>query len=274
MKIKLNDVNFAHASTIGNGNLLVKPKDFEWDRSNNYNNINVFTDRCLKEIHAVSRKSKINLASIFEPPVINPNPYHYILDVNENFDLVLTYNKELLNQGKNFTFCPHGGCWVDSKNQKIYNKTKNVSAIFSNKTQTPGHKFRHDVVNKFQRKIDFLAGNGYNQIDDKLDALKDFRYQIVIENCALDYYFTEKIIDCFVTGVIPIYWGCPSIGKFFNLDGFYHFRTIEELEEILHNISEDDYNNKIKYIKENFEIAKEYSIVEDWIYKKIIKDLV
>ena len=30
-----------------------------------------------------------------------------------------------------------------------------------------------------------------------------------------DYEFDEKLIDCFLTGTVPIFWGCPSIDKFF-----------------------------------------------------------
>ena len=48
-------------------------------------------------------------------------------------------------------------------------------------------------------------------LKDKIDGLRDYRYHFCIENIKRDYWFTEKLIDCFVTGTIPIYWGCPSI---------------------------------------------------------------
>ena len=35
----------------------------------------------------------------------------------------------------------------------------------------------------------------------------------------LKFYFTEKLLDCFATGTIPVYLGAPDIGKVFNIDG-------------------------------------------------------
>jgi hypothetical protein len=89
----------------------------------------------------------------------------------------------------------------------------------------------------------------------------------------MDYYFTEKIIDCFMTGTIPIYYGCPSIENFFDINGIIVFDTVDELENILYNLTEKDYNEKYESIKNNFEKAKEFLISEDWIYKntKIFK---
>ena len=66
----------------------------------------------------------------------------------------------------------------------------------------------------------------------------DYRFSIVIENCKRDYWFTEKLIDCLRTGTIPIYWGCPSIGDFFDIRGFILFDDINDLENILNNLTE------------------------------------
>jgi len=47
----------------------------------------------------------------------------------------------------------------------------------------------------------------------KLQTLRDYQYAICYENCAIPGYITEKIIDCFVAGVIPIYLGAPDINQ-------------------------------------------------------------
>jgi hypothetical protein len=46
---------------------------------------------------------------------------------------------------------------------------------------------------------------------DKLATLREYKFAICYENCALPGYITEKIIDCFVAGVIPIYRGAPDV---------------------------------------------------------------
>jgi len=33
------------------------------------------------------------------------------------------------------------------------------------------------------------------------------------------HYFTEKILDCFRTRTVPIYWGCTNIREHFEADG-------------------------------------------------------
>jgi hypothetical protein len=46
---------------------------------------------------------------------------------------------------------------------------------------------------------------------DKLATLREYKFAICYENCALPGYITEKIIDCFVAGAIPIYRGAPDV---------------------------------------------------------------
>ena len=89
---------------------------------------------------------------------------------------------------------------------------------------------------------------------------------IVIENSKYDYYFTEKLLDCLLTGTIPIYWGCPSIGNIFNSEAILSFETLDDLIKIIDNISEDFYYSKMKIINENFNKAKEITLVDDIIF--------
>ena len=118
-----------------------------------------------------------------------------------------------------------------------------------------------------------VFGNGYTPVTHKIEAMKDYGFTIVIENSKTDYYFTEKLIDSFMTGTIPIYWGCPSIGDFFNLDGMLIFDDLNTLLIHLNSLSLDKYSTMIDAVKENFEKAKNYLIAEDWIHNntKIFK---
>ena len=43
--------------------------------------------------------------------------------------------------------------------------------------------------------------------DDKWVYLRKFRFNICPENASSKGYITEKILDAFVGGCIPIYWG-------------------------------------------------------------------
>jgi hypothetical protein len=97
---------------------------------------------------------------------------------------------------------------------------------------------------------------------------------VVVENCKRDYWFTEKLIDCFRSGTIPIYWGCPSIGDFFDLDGIITFDSVDELLEIIKNCDNNLYNSKLESVNNNFNISKNYILPDDHIFNKIKNDFV
>ena len=155
------------------------------------------------------------------------------------------------------------------------NKTKMLSMIFSDKREHEGHRLRHDIAYKFGKVGGFdLYGTGIgNRIPKKETALNDYMFTIVVENLKIENYFTEKIIDSCLVGSIPIYWGCPNIDKFLDINGIITFNTIDELEDILRNLHEDLYFSKIKHVDNNLTLAKKYEVTEDWIYLNILKEL-
>lgn len=260
-KIKIYDSNFAHAKYSTD---FQNSKYIEWDRLKNYdeNEPCFYTDNFLTHIDT---KTKNSYGWLIEPPSINANIYGYIKSNYSKFKNVLTYDKDLLDIGKNFLFYPHGGCWIPPNEQKVYEKNKLISIIASSKNITDGHKLRHQVISKYCNNID-VYGRGYNPVNIKTEALKDYMFSIVIENSKKDYYFTEKLIDCFRTGTIPIYYGCPSINNFFDINGLITFNTIHELSHILDNFCKSEYYySKLDSIKNNFEESKKYLISEDWI---------
>ncbi len=141
--------------------------------------------------------------------------------------------------------------------------------MFSYKNFTEGHSLRHNIFREFKEVVDIMGSGVTGQHLKKIHACKEYMFSIAIENCKEDYYFSEKIVDCFLTGVVPIYWGCPSIDKFFNPKGILTFNTIEELYYILknqENLYEFYLENRDGVIKENYEAALKYKIAEDRLY--------
>lgn len=219
-------------------------------------------------LNRVDSYEGIKVGMLVEPRAINPAIYDYVKKNNNKFYKVLTYDKELIDSFDNVEFYPHGGCYIHTDDHMIYDKSKLISIMLSNKISTVGHKLRFSVVDSLkQNDIEFsVYGRTVNNIDYKLTALKDYAFSIVIENSKIDYYFTEKLIDCFMTGTIPIYWGCPSIGDFFNLDGMIIFNDIDDLLYKIKSVSLDKYNSMMPAIIDNFERAKKYLTSEDWLY--------
>lgn len=264
-KLPIIDNLFSHCDTTAN----CESNIMEWDRDNLDKYDYVFiTDNSLPISTSIINKKKY--AWLVESPEITKIYYDYIEENYNKFDKIFTFKKELLEKYDNTFLLPIGGCWIDPKNRgfNIDNKYKLLSIISSNKTQTYGHKLRHNVIKIFNN-ID-VYGKGYNPIENKIIACENYMFQIVIENTKCDYYFTEKIIDCLQTGVIPIYYGCPSINKFFDTNSIFSFNTIDELYEIINQLSIELYLSKIDSVKYNFEKSKEYIIAEEYLLKNYL----
>jgi hypothetical protein len=260
---------------IGKNNLILKS---DWHILQNFselilesdinpNDIVIYIDNNLQNTNINNQ----SIAWILESPMININDYNWIEKNNNNFLYVFTHLKKLLDKGENYIYCPNSGSRIGTYNRDIHKKNKLISIIASTRNFLVGHKLRHSIINKYSYLLDIYGGNfgdnarcddistnGYNPIADKLTGLKNYCFSIVTENTKEDYYWTEKIVDCFVTGTVPIYWGCPSIGNFFNINGIITFDNIDDLNDILNNLTIEKYNTMLDAIKDNFEIAKKY----------------
>jgi len=98
-------------------------------------------------------------------------------------------------------------------------------------------------------------------------------FSLIIENDNTDNWVTEEIIDCLVTGTIPVYWGCSNIGDYFNTKGFIQFKNITESNEILPQLNEDKYYNMLPFVKENYNLSFNYTDFWGRIKQKINEKL-
>ena len=282
-KIKLYNSSIAHCinkdtneqGSFGTGDLCIPPTHFEWYRgAEQVGDICVITEEMASMVSIVPEKIKILL--IIEPPLICPSIYEHLKNVEfrSQFDFILTYSQEAINLAP-YKILPYmfGGCWIYPQDRKCYAKTKNISIIASRKAETKGHIMRHQAIAKFKDNIDGLFGNGYQFIPYKLLGLKDFRYQIVIENDPCDSMVSEKLIDCLVTGTIPIYCGSPRIGDYFNIEGILTFNDMDGLKTCIEKANEDFFKSKKSVILQNFYKAATYCVPEDDIFFNYLKPL-
>ena len=104
------------------------------------------------------------------------------------------------------------------KQSALPRKTKLLSVITSNKAFTKGHidriRFVERLKEHFGGSVD-IFGRGFADFEDKWDVLAPYQYHIAIENSSQDYYWTEKISDCFLAGAYPFYHGCTNIDDYF-----------------------------------------------------------
>ena len=182
-------------------------------------------------------------------------------DYLNTFDVIFTHNQQLLKLDSKFKWCPAQGFWIQEP--KIYKKTKMISMISSNKSMTEGQRLRLRWLEMIGDQID-VYGRGINEISLKEEGLCDYMFSVVVENGFYESYFTEKILDCFASGTIPVYMGSSDIGNYFNSEGI-----IPLTEEF--DVSEDIYYDKMEAIKDNLERVRQYEILEDFIYLNYFK---
>lgn len=218
----------------------------------------------------------------------------------QRFHTILTFDKILLDTLPNTRFCnaegitaftvfpnamnipPHypkiAGEFNVSKTIKMFSKNNfnRAVCITSVKAFLPGHDIRLNFIKNSKDKID-LYGRGIKEVESKLDVLHNYAFSLAIENniSKNDYYFTEKFIECIITGTIPIYYGCPNIGEFFDLRGILTFNTQEELDNILDNLNEEKYNSMLKYANANYNTAlKSFVLDNDSLYELHLKNII
>lgn len=263
VRINIRDKNFAGEKSSCHKGVN---KFVEWEFGNIPVSKSCFiTDQCIGDIYKASGVKR-KIAWILEPRAIFPNVYDWIEQNNKLFDFVLTFDTDLVNKGENFLYYPHGRCWIN--NYVEVDKSNKTSIIASVKNYTIGHRLRHEVISRLGNSID-VFGSGYKPIEEKEESLSPYKFSITIENSIQTGYWTEKIVDCFATKTIPIFWGDTSVNDTFNKDGIIHFNTLEELDSIMSDIKNNGdaiYESKIKAIEENFIAAEQYRIPEDWIY--------
>lgn len=67
---------------------------------------------------------------------------------------------------------------------------------------------------------------------DKHATISRYKFCICLENMSYPGYITEKIIDCFHAGVIPIYLGAPDVSEFIPRTSFIDLREYTDLDEL------------------------------------------
>lgn len=112
---------------------------------------------------------------------------------------------------------------LQQKELPSWEERKNAAAFVA--TQCTG-KYRNLIVSKLAAlgvPIDSLGscvpsgskGNTNNNFSfSKLEALKSYRVYLAFENCEESGYVSEKVMDGFLAGALPVYFGAPDIWNF------------------------------------------------------------
>ncbi|MCR4303904.1 MAG: glycosyltransferase family 10 [Gallionella sp.] len=93
------------------------------------------------------------------------------------------------------------------------------------------------------RLYDVINDQYLGRCSNKLETISGYRFSICFENTAFAGYVTEKIVDCFVAGTVPLYLGAPDIETIVPAESFIDMRkfgSFEQLDAYINSMNEDE----------------------------------
>jgi len=111
-------------------------------------------------------------------------------------------------------------------------------------------KARTDFFEKLSRykRVD-SGGRFMNNVGgpcaDKCEFQSKYKFSIAFENSESNGYTTEKIIDAFKAGTIPIYWGNPRVSEEINPGSFINYYDYGSLDKLMERVVEVDQNEEL-----------------------------
>ena len=126
--------------------------------------------------------------------------------------------------------------WWGSVRNKFFDKLSEYKKVDS------GGRFRNNIGERVGNKIKFLS---------------NYKFSICFENSKTPGYISEKLVDSFKAGTIPIYYGDDTVLELLNNRSYIHV------------IDENDFENKIELIKK---IDNNDTLYQEMIREKIVID--
>jgi len=215
--------------------------------------------------------------------------YGFVKNHQDKYTVVLTYLDDILTTNPKARLLMATTSWV-----RGYVPTKKefmVSTVVGGKNNPAfsGYAIRHELWRN-QELITmprdfYLSGEGrwaegdyeHNKVlgDSSVLANKsplfDSQFHVAIENTSIKNMFTEKIIDCFQTKTVPIYYGCTNIGDFFNIDGILVCHDLSDIIKTVNRLTKESYNNMLSAIEDNYNRSHRYCVYDEQIKNVITK---
>jgi len=90
--------------------------------------------------------------------------------------------------------------------------------------------------------IGYILPRGSDAQLHKLKFMSDRKFNLCYENGSYPGYVTEKLFHALYAGVVPIYWGSPTVELDFNPDAIISRHNFSTFEEMLDKVKEIDHS--------------------------------
>ncbi|MBC6497955.1 MAG: hypothetical protein GDA54_06530 [Alphaproteobacteria bacterium GM7ARS4] len=213
--------------------------------------------------------------------VVSPCPFLYPIKgewVRTQACLNWHYNaKRSQTESYAGSLVPVSHAWQDMKKEQGP-KERLVSTITSRKTMLPIQIQRVRFIEALLRRMGegslHVYGRDDNFVETKADAIRRYRYHIVLENNIIPHFWTEKIADCYIGEAYPLYCGCPNLEAYFPKESFIPINVFDIDKACA--IVEETCNTNIWEQNHNAIIEAKRLVMEDYnvfaVIARIIKN--
>ncbi|CAE7446890.1 fucT, partial [Symbiodinium pilosum] len=117
-----------------------------------------------------------------------------------------------------------------------------------------------------------IMNNVGGPVEDKMEFLRGYRFNVCFENASHPGYCTEKLLHAFAAECIPIYWGDPACSSKgpgvsdFNPKALISAHDFENIAELMQYIERVDKDPALfeSYLKQPILADHWYDRLKDW----------
>jgi hypothetical protein len=232
---------------------------------------------------------------MFEAPSYIPfNSERSLLTYYPVFDKIITWNDDLSREADNiYSYnLPYRHDDLRYNKKKPFEQKKLLTNISSRRySDHPNELYssREQIINFYEKnhpEMFDLFGYNWNKkhsikeiyrkglnsstyrcyeglVDDKVKTYHNYKFAICFENQSnISGWITEKIFDCFRSGIVPVYWGAENIDKHIPKDTFIDYRNFLspiDLHEYLSGINKNEYNEYIDAAQKYLQTSNKFT---------------
>jgi len=201
---------------------------------------------------------------IYEPDIIIPG--NWDVEYHKKFDKIYTWDDRLID---NVRYFKHNFTTdFDEKNLEITEEEfksrkllflMNTAKMLNHPDCLYGHRFF--AAEYFQKEALFefdIYGRGWNlqkfptykgPVKNKLEVMRKYKFCLAYENSKHAVgYITEKMSDCIMAGVVPIYYGAPNVTDHIPKECFIDVRDTDNYAVILETMRNTTYEQYMGYL--------------------------
>jgi len=242
----------------------------------------------------LAQRGVFKILSVLECPMIKPDSWD--LEYHRQFDRVFTWSDDLVdgkfylkhNFANDLTLrndfdqlladhdnrklaCMINSCIVPPSAEQ-YPKNLYGHRIAAIRWFEANHPEDFELWGNFWNKDHFPSYRGRSE--NKYQTFGNYKFAICLEN-AYGYsgYISEKLLDCLISGIVPIYWGAPNISDWIPEDCYIDIRKFESYPQLYFHLQQIDkarYQQYLESIRDFLATSKGYPFASKTFFSTLV----